>query len=104
VWIRSGRETRPHAFDSVGGESELRDQQQFAFDIGQAQIHLSGIVGKNAVTQQTIRQADYLRVPVSSLDRDQGQQAEADPGNVLTVYSDLGTRGALDNRDHIGRQ
>jgi hypothetical protein len=79
----------------IGGERELRDEEQFALDIAQRQVHFAVRVAEHAVAEQTLEQSIGLTLPVSSLDSHEGQQSSADLGDARAVHDDIRPAHAL---------
>ena len=92
---RGRRKAGSQALVRVGGQGELRHQQQFARNLGQAQVHFPGSIWKNAIAEQPCEQplrADFvIRWPNSH----QNQQTAANGTDRFALNRDFGVRNAL---------
>ena len=93
-------EAGTHAAASVCGKRELADEQQAAAGVAQGAIHLAGIVGEYAVTQQSLRHSGDLNIAVAGLDGDQRQYAGTNGADHDIVHNHLGFSHALDEGKH----
>ena len=62
----------------LGGEGELRHQQQPALDLAQREIHAPLAVGKDAVGKQPLEEPLGLILRVLAPHRDEGEEASGD--------------------------
>src|SRR5690554_330088 len=72
------RETRPGALARVGGERELRHQQQIAASVEKAAIHAPFGILEHPVAEQPIDQTLGLCLTVATLDGNEDQKPGAD--------------------------
>src|SRR5690606_20400599 len=100
---RGGRtETGARSFRRVGGERELRYEQQPPADFGEASIHAAEVVGKDTIREEPLEQAVRLRLGVVPLDGDEHQQAAADGSHDPVLDLDTRLGHALEQTDHRG--
>jgi len=95
-----GGEARPVALAGVGGQRELRDQQQRAAGLADIEVHSPGFVRKDAVGQHAFEQAIGLAFRVAFFDRDQCEDTPADPADRLSVHMDGGFGYPLQQSNH----
>lgn len=100
---RSGGKAGTVAFLSVGGQRELRHDEQATIDVAQAQVHAVVGVGENAVIENALEQTVGLRSAVVFFYGDQGHDAGADSADVDIVDGDFGFADPLDDGDHARR-
>jgi len=97
---RRGAEARAQAAAGIGGQRELRHQQQAAAGVLERQVHAPFAVAEHAVAQQLLQQPLDLRRAVIGLNADQGQQAGLDAAGAAVVDIDARFGDALDQGDH----
>jgi hypothetical protein len=90
--VKLGRFT----FAGIGRERELRNEQQAAGDLTQAEIHLSFGVGKHAVVEQTLQETVRALGLVAAFCAYQHHQAVLDRTDGLAVDVDTGTGHPLE--------
>src|SRR5690606_4258790 len=93
-------EARPQAARSIGRERELRHEQQAAARVTNRQIHASGGIGENAVTDQPLREPLGFVCAVGLLHADEHEQSRADLADDLALDRDARLRDSLDETDH----
>lgn len=93
-------ETGTHAAGGVGGQGELRDQQQAAADIAQRTVHAAFAVAEDTIAEDAFQHAPDLRFAITALDGDQGEQAGSDLADDFRIDFDARFADALDQRDH----
>jgi hypothetical protein len=93
--------SRAGALSCVGGEGELRHQQQTTADVAQAQIHPALAVAENAVAEQPFAQSLGVFFHVLVFDADQRQQSGIDGAHRLAANDDARMGHALDQGDHV---
>jgi hypothetical protein len=99
--LRAGgrRERGPGAGAGIGRQRELRHQQQAAFDVGHAAVHLAGLVGKHAVAEQLGSKASASR-SVSPFSAQTSTIRPARWRRRRAVDHDAGLADALQQADH----
>ena len=76
----------------IGGQGELRDQQQAAADIAQRAIHAPFVIGEDAIAEQALEHATDLGLAVAAFDRDESQQASTDAADDFVIDFDAALR------------
>ncbi len=84
----------------VGGESELRHQQQPAADLAQCKTHPALGIGEDAVGQHALEQPLRRGVGVGAPHADQRQHAAVDGADHFAPDTHFGLGDALDESDH----
>ncbi|OMP13961.1 hypothetical protein COLO4_00546, partial [Corchorus olitorius] len=73
-WRGSG-EARTQAAAGIGGEGELRHQQQAAVDVLEGKVHLALRVAEDPIVEQLVQELVGMLRGVAGFHRDQHQQA-----------------------------
>ena len=104
VLRRRRAEARTRSLLSIRGERELRNQQQTAPNITQAQIHPAFRVGKYAVCEDPLEQVvGRIRV-VAPLDANEREGASVDGADYSLLDLYFSATHALNQRDHGSAQ
>jgi hypothetical protein len=98
---RRAREARPEAAARVGGQSELRYEQQGAADVADRPIHPAGGVRKNSVRHESRSEPFGLLGPIMALDSGQYEQPYPNFGDLFGSNGDTGPTYALYQPDHL---
>ena len=100
--FRRGASGKPGAgaFFGVGHQGELRDQQQFTFDVQQGTVHAAFIIGKYAVAQQFVQQFFSCLDIILTLHPDQRQDALVDLANDFIIDLNMGLLDPLNQYFH----
>ncbi len=101
--VRRGRGTEAGAvtLPGVGGERELRYEQQPSVDIGQAPVHFIVLIRKYPVTDQTFGEPIRIRTGIVFFDCDQGKDTGLNFGDSFAADGHAGPRHALNECDHF---
>ncbi len=97
---RRAGEARAQAAAGVGGQGELRDQQQTAADIAHRAVHPALGVGEHPVAQQLVQKLVGTGAVILALDPDQHQQAVVDGPDDLAGHLHPRMSHSLDQRLH----
>ena len=97
---RSRRKARAHAVAGVGGQGELRHQQQATTDILERTVHLALFVAEHPVVQQFVQQLVGMLRRIFRLDRHQRQQPLVDGADDFPRHLNPGAAHALDQPLH----
>jgi hypothetical protein len=100
LWCGGGRETGTAPLAGVGCQGELGHQQQATTGFQQAQVHLSGRVIEDPVSEHTIQQTVAANRVITPLDPDQDKQPGADPGDAAILHVHLGPGYTLKQTNH----
>ena len=100
---RGGAEAGPVAAGCVGRQRELRDDQQPTGKVLHAAVHLAGVVGKDAQSQQLVHQPGRNGRRVGRLGAHQHQQALPDGAHHGAVDLDPRLAHALQQCQHLQR-
>src|SRR5450830_60695 len=85
----------PRAGTPICRQRELRHQQQTALHIRHTAVHLAGIIGEHAVTEQFAEQEIGFLFGIAAFGADQHHQTRADHADLFTFHYDKVTRANL---------
>ena len=98
---RREAEAGPATFPGIGSQRKLRYEQQIAFDIFKAQIHLSIPVRENPVLDQAIGEPLPIFMGIVSFDRNEGQNSGPNLCDFSIADPDRSPGNALNECDHF---
>ena len=87
---RGGEEAGTSAGARVAVQSELRDHEHRATDVGEREIHLAGVIGEDAEPGDLVGHPDELRLGIGLREPDQQTVADTDLSDDASVDADFG--------------
>src|SRR4051812_29199546 len=97
---RRPAEARSGAFLSLGGQGELRNQQQLALDVAQREIHLPLLVAEDPVGQDPLQEPVRGSHGIAALHTNKGKDAAPDGTDGLGIDGHRSTVYPLNERNH----
>ena len=98
--IRGRAEARPVALAGLGGQRELRYDEQCPAAVEHAAIHSAGRVVEDAVAEDALEQPIRLGLAIGRFDTEQHYETRPDGANDSAIDVDGGLRDALQQSDH----
>jgi hypothetical protein len=92
---------RPPTLPTIAEQRELANHQHPAADIGQRQIHLSGVIFKHAQTNDFLRQPANLGVAILMPDSQEHDEPAANPPCFGALHRDMSLTHSLHTRTHL---